>query len=365
MTFDQGLVFAIIVAMMGLFVWGRLRYDLVAVLALLACVAVGIVPPDKAFTGFSDDIVIIVASALVVSAAVARSGIIETALRCARALSDRPSAAGRACWSASVTLLSAFVKNIGALAMMMPVAFQLARRTGTSPSALLMPMAFGVAARRHRHAGRHLAEHHRVAGARGDRSASHSICSTSRRSAPGSRSPASSFSCFGWRLLPQGSQGRGLHGCGLQSRRLHHGSHRAASSSAAGMTVKALRRLGENEIEVIADRRGDATARLRRRPAMRDRPTTFLSCKASRRRSTASWRWRSWSSARGQEPRDRYADRRDRRDGGGRHAGLRRSSATPPASSSCSTATRQPARGQPQRRRIAHRLRSVSLRQAT
>ena len=42
-----------------------------------------------------------------------------------------------------VTLLSAFVKNVGALAIMMPIAFQLARRTGTSPSSLLMPMAFG------------------------------------------------------------------------------------------------------------------------------------------------------------------------------------------------------------------------------
>ena len=82
MTLDQGLAFAIIVGMMALFVWGRLRYDLVAVLALLAGVAAGIVPPDKAFTGFSDDIVIIVGSALVVSAAVARSGVIER--RCVR-----------------------------------------------------------------------------------------------------------------------------------------------------------------------------------------------------------------------------------------------------------------------------------------
>ena len=69
---------------MGLFVWGRLRYDIVAVLALLAGIAAGIVRPKKAFSGFSDDIVIIVASALVVSAAVARSGIVET--RCARLL---------------------------------------------------------------------------------------------------------------------------------------------------------------------------------------------------------------------------------------------------------------------------------------
>ena len=76
MTFDQALAFAVVIAMMALFAWGRLRYDLVALLALLASVAVGIVPPAKAFQGFSNDIVIIVASALVVSAAVGRSGVI-------------------------------------------------------------------------------------------------------------------------------------------------------------------------------------------------------------------------------------------------------------------------------------------------
>ena len=81
MTIDQTLSFAIIFGMMGLFAWGKLRYDLVALLALLAALAIGIVPADKAFDGFSDDIVIIVASALVVSAAVARSGVIERVVR--------------------------------------------------------------------------------------------------------------------------------------------------------------------------------------------------------------------------------------------------------------------------------------------
>ena len=143
MTFDQGLVFAVVIAMMGLFAWGRWRYDLVAVLALLVSVAVGIVPPNQAFKGFSDDIVIIVASALVVSAAVARSGIIERAVRW---LGPYLTTIGRQIVAlvGSVTLPSAFVKNIGALAMLMPIAFQLARRTGTSPSSLLMPMSFGA-----------------------------------------------------------------------------------------------------------------------------------------------------------------------------------------------------------------------------
>ena len=142
MTHSQMLSFAIVAGMMALFVWGRLRYDLVAVLSLLAAVLVGIVPADKAFTGFSDDIVIIVASALLVSAAVAKSGVLEAALnRVSPYL--RTTQIQVVVLVGVVTVLSAFVKNIGALAMMIPVAFQIARRTNTPPSSFLMPMAFG------------------------------------------------------------------------------------------------------------------------------------------------------------------------------------------------------------------------------
>lgn len=142
MTIPQILAFAVIGGMMALFVWGRLRYDLVAGLALLVSVLIGIVPFDRAFSGFSDDIVIIVASALLVSAAVARSGIIEAALQplTSRIRSVR---AQLLVLVAVVTVLSAFVKNIGALAMMIPIAFQMAKRSKTSPSLFLMPMAFG------------------------------------------------------------------------------------------------------------------------------------------------------------------------------------------------------------------------------
>jgi di/tricarboxylate transporter len=143
MTQQQILTFAVLGGAMALFIWGKLRYDLVAVLALLAGVLVGIVPYDKAFTGFSDDIVIIVASALLVSAAVERSGIIESAVRPVAPYLTTTTAQVVALVGA-VTILSAFVKNIGALAMLMPVAFQLARKTGTSPACLLMPMSFGA-----------------------------------------------------------------------------------------------------------------------------------------------------------------------------------------------------------------------------
>jgi di/tricarboxylate transporter len=142
MTQDQTLAFTILAGMMALFVWGRLRYDLVAVLALLAAVFTGIVPHKEAFSGFGDDIVIIVASALIVSAAVERSGVLEAALH--RVSPYITSVQGQiVVLVAVVTILSAFVKNIGALAMMIPVAFQLARRSNASPSYFLMPMAFG------------------------------------------------------------------------------------------------------------------------------------------------------------------------------------------------------------------------------
>src|SRR5215218_8632720 len=81
MTTQQILAFSVIALMMGVFIWDRFRYDVVACCALVLSVAVGIVPKDKAFSGFSDDIVIIVGSALVVSAGVARSGIVDTAIK--------------------------------------------------------------------------------------------------------------------------------------------------------------------------------------------------------------------------------------------------------------------------------------------
>ena len=142
MTIPQFLAFSIIAVTMGLFVWGRLRFDLVALLALLAGIVSGIVPPDTAFSGFSDDIVIIVASALLVSAAVERSGIVADVFqRIGPYLTT--TTVQVAVLVGTVTVLSGFVKNIGALAMLMPVAFFVARRNRSTPSNFLMPMAFG------------------------------------------------------------------------------------------------------------------------------------------------------------------------------------------------------------------------------
>ncbi|WP_327195134.1 SLC13 family permease [Sphingomonas sp. LH128] len=129
--------------MMALFIWGRFRYDVTAVIALLAGLALGLVSPEKAFAGFADDIVIIVGSALVLSAAVQRSGLIEKAVAWAGRWLGR-TGSQLLVLTASVGLASGLIKNIGALAMLMPAAGQLGRKSGTNPSRFLMPMSFAA-----------------------------------------------------------------------------------------------------------------------------------------------------------------------------------------------------------------------------
>jgi di/tricarboxylate transporter len=143
MTFDQAAALSILGAMIVLFVWNRLRYDLVALLGLVVAVGIGIVPPQKAFDGFRDQIVIIVASALVLSAAISRSGIVQAWLRPAMPLM-KTAGAQITILGTIVAVLSAFTKNIGALATFLPVAVQMARRNGYSPSRVLMPLSFAA-----------------------------------------------------------------------------------------------------------------------------------------------------------------------------------------------------------------------------
>lgn len=142
MTLQQALAFALIGLTIACFIWGRWRYDVIALTALLVGVVIGVVPAAEAFDGLRNDITVIIASALVVSAAFARSGIVERVLR--PVLPHLKSARTQVpLFTAAVTLLSMATKNVGALAIMMPIALQVGRRTGTAPSQLLMPMAFG------------------------------------------------------------------------------------------------------------------------------------------------------------------------------------------------------------------------------
>jgi len=142
MTFEQSLAFAVLIGSVALMIWGRVRYDLAAMLGLLVGVAVGIVPMKEAFSGFSDEIVIIIASALVVSAAIERTGVVEALVRpLGRYM--QTTGAQIAILGGAVTALSAFIKNIGALAIFMPIAMQFSKRNKTPVSRLLMPLSFG------------------------------------------------------------------------------------------------------------------------------------------------------------------------------------------------------------------------------
>ena len=141
MTQDQILSFFLIGAVVALLVSNRIRYDLAAVLGLIGAVLLGLVPAKEAFHGFADEIVIIVASALVISAGVARSGVVDLLVRPVAGWLRSP---GRQIFvlGAAVAFMSALMKNIGALAVFLPVAMQLARRHRTSSHLVLMPMAF-------------------------------------------------------------------------------------------------------------------------------------------------------------------------------------------------------------------------------
>jgi di/tricarboxylate transporter len=132
---------AILAGMAGLFLWDRLRYDIVALLALLAAVAAGIVPKAQTFSGFANPVLALIAGALVVSAAIAQSGVVEMLSRWLQpAMRARSLQVG--ILAGCVAALSAFVKNVATLALFIPVAVQAARRHGRSPSEFLMPMSF-------------------------------------------------------------------------------------------------------------------------------------------------------------------------------------------------------------------------------
>ena len=142
MTLPQGEAFAILAAMLALFASDRLRYDLVGGLALIAAALTGIVPPDKVFEGFSNPVIIIIASVLVLSRAIELSGVVEAVIR--RIIGNTKSTSLQlAVLTTSVAGLSAFMKNVGTLGIFMPIAIQIAERSKRPPSRYLMPLAFG------------------------------------------------------------------------------------------------------------------------------------------------------------------------------------------------------------------------------
>ncbi|HSD69638.1 MAG TPA: SLC13 family permease [Woeseiaceae bacterium] len=141
MTGDQLTLFAILVCVFALLIWGRWRYDLVAFVALLATLLTGIVPVEQAFSGFGHPAVVIIALVLIVSRGLSNSGAIELIARFV--VSETRKLSSHIGIMATVAAsLSAVMNNVAALAMLMPVDMQAAAKANRSPALSLMPLSF-------------------------------------------------------------------------------------------------------------------------------------------------------------------------------------------------------------------------------
>jgi di/tricarboxylate transporter len=143
MSADQAILFALFGAVFGLLLWGRIRYDLVAFSALIVAVLLGVVPTDEAFSGFGHPATMVVALVLVVSAGLVRSGVVYMITR-TLVDASRPLARHIAIMGGVGALLSAFMNNVAALALLMPVDIQTARKAGRPVALSLMPLSFAT-----------------------------------------------------------------------------------------------------------------------------------------------------------------------------------------------------------------------------
>ncbi|KUJ76959.1 potassium transporter TrkA [Ruegeria marisrubri] len=143
MTTDQIILFALFLTVFALLLWGRFRYDLVAFSALMAGVVFGVVPIENAFSGFGHAATLVVALVLVVSAGLVRSGAV---FMITRTLVDASRGLGAhiALMGGIGAVLSAFMNNVAALALLMPVDIQTARKAGRAAGLTLMPLSFAT-----------------------------------------------------------------------------------------------------------------------------------------------------------------------------------------------------------------------------
>ncbi len=139
---DQILIGVIIFGALVLFVWEKWRYDIVAMMALLAAAILDLVPASEVFSGFGNAAVITVAAVLVISHALWRSGVVDELAVTMKRVGDNPFSQMIAL-TALTTFCSAFISNTGTMAIMIPVALQLSRSGAGHASRVLMPMAFG------------------------------------------------------------------------------------------------------------------------------------------------------------------------------------------------------------------------------
>ena len=143
MSTDQIILFTLFGTVFGMLLWGRFRYDIVAFTALMIGVVLGVVPTKDAFSGFGHPATIIVALVLVVSAGLVRSGAVYLITR-TLVDASRKLGAHIAIMGAIGGVLSAFMNNVAALALLMPVDIQTARKAGRNPGLSLMPLSFAT-----------------------------------------------------------------------------------------------------------------------------------------------------------------------------------------------------------------------------
>ena len=142
MSNDQIAVLVILGLALAGFIWGRLRYDVVALSALILAVAAGVVPASEAFIGFGHPATITVIAVLVLSKGLSNSGVVDSLARSLAPATRRP-IAHVGTLTGLGALLSTVMNNIGALSLLLPVAIQSATRARRSPAIVLMPLSFG------------------------------------------------------------------------------------------------------------------------------------------------------------------------------------------------------------------------------
>ncbi len=142
MTFDQKLIAGILVLTVALFIWGKYRHDIVAALSLGSCILAGLVPSDMAFVGFGHPAVITVAAVLVISEVMRRCGVVDLISQSLMPYTNNL-LTHILLLTAVVTVASSFMNNVGALALMLPVAITTCAKHNRSPAIILMPLAFG------------------------------------------------------------------------------------------------------------------------------------------------------------------------------------------------------------------------------
>ncbi len=140
-TADQVVVFSVLAAALVLFAWGRWRYDVVALGALIAVTLAGVVDASDAFRGFGHPAVITVASVLMLSRGLLAAGVAGVLATTVTRLGEKQFV-HLVALSVGVAVLSMFMNNVGALALGLPVAVRLAKRNNYHVGRVLMPMAF-------------------------------------------------------------------------------------------------------------------------------------------------------------------------------------------------------------------------------